>query len=264
MEFLGLVLWLVLSFAAAGYAGSKGRSTVGFFFLSIFLSPLIAFIWIAVSPSDPQSMGLRKCPQCAEWVKAEALKCRFCSFNFVAPVTSAIPAAAPVAAASVEPLASQVASEEVAAEPSLKWMVIAGACAVLALILMWSFQSVQGARADEESAVASVRTLATACLVYESSLSHGYPARLSFLGPSSSGLAEDDFGFGLIDAALASGTKQGYVFEYTAGQQVRGKITGFRVIARPVSGDRRSFYVDETAVIRYSTSGDPDKHSKRL
>jgi hypothetical protein len=255
-----VIVWVVLSFAAAVYAGSKGRSGVGFFFLSILLSPLIAFVWIAVSPSNPRAMGLRKCPQCAEWVKDEALKCRFCSFDFSAPVMTI------AAELSSEQFAPRP-SKEVAAEPSLKWFGIVAALVVFGVIVFWSVQfvSVKGAKANEESAIASMRLIPTACSVYQTSYSHGYPAKLSFLGPPPIVARPDDFGADLIDGALASGTKDGYVFEYRAGRQVRGEIRGFKVVARPISrGTGRSFYVDETAVIRHGIGLNPDKFSSPL
>jgi len=37
------ITWLVLSGAAAAYASNKGRSGIGIFFLSLFLSPLVGF-----------------------------------------------------------------------------------------------------------------------------------------------------------------------------------------------------------------------------
>jgi hypothetical protein len=48
---------------------------------------LVAILLIvAVAVVVPSSKkGLRKCPRCAEWVKREALKCRFCAFDFTAP-----------------------------------------------------------------------------------------------------------------------------------------------------------------------------------
>ncbi len=47
----------------------------------IVLLGILAVIVIAiVVPSSKK--GKRKCPQCAEWVKNEALKCRFCQHDF--------------------------------------------------------------------------------------------------------------------------------------------------------------------------------------
>lgn len=44
---------------------------------------------IAVAVIVPSSKkGRRKCPQCAEWVKSEALKCRFCGFDLRAVIAS--------------------------------------------------------------------------------------------------------------------------------------------------------------------------------
>lgn len=84
-EIAGLTLWLLLCFCVVIYAGRKGRSQVGFFLLSLFLSPLVGFILVAVGGSNPEKLGMRQCPQCAEWVKGEALRCRFCGFDFTAP-----------------------------------------------------------------------------------------------------------------------------------------------------------------------------------
>lgn len=48
---------------------------------TIILFGILIIIVIAVLvPSSKK--GKRKCPQCAEWVKNEALKCRFCAFDF--------------------------------------------------------------------------------------------------------------------------------------------------------------------------------------
>jgi hypothetical protein len=80
--FLVFVVWLLLSCLIAVYANRRFRSGIGFFFLSLFLSPLVGFIVAAVSRSDPERQGLRKCPACAELIKAEALKCRFCQHDF--------------------------------------------------------------------------------------------------------------------------------------------------------------------------------------
>jgi hypothetical protein len=80
----GLVLWLVLCFCVVVYAGRKGRSQIGFFLLSLFLSPLVGFILVAVGPSNPEKMGMVQCPTCLEWIRSGALKCRFCGHDFLA------------------------------------------------------------------------------------------------------------------------------------------------------------------------------------
>jgi len=78
------VAWLLLSYGVMVYAARKGRNQIAFFVLALLLSPLIGFVLVAAGGSNPQKMGLRKCPQCAEWVKHEAVKCRFCGFAFTA------------------------------------------------------------------------------------------------------------------------------------------------------------------------------------
>ena len=45
-----VLFWLALSVLAGVYAGSKGRSGIGWFCFSFFLSPLIGFIALAIIP----------------------------------------------------------------------------------------------------------------------------------------------------------------------------------------------------------------------
>jgi len=79
------VAWLFLSYGVMVYADRKGRNQIAFFVVALLLSPLVGFVLVAAGPSNPQKMGLKKCGQCGEWVKPEALKCRFCAFDFTAP-----------------------------------------------------------------------------------------------------------------------------------------------------------------------------------
>lgn len=81
-----VVLWIIFAILVGGYASSKGRSGFGFFLIAALLSPLIGFIIaLAVSPINSKveqkalkAGDMKKCPSCAELVKAEAKLCKHC------------------------------------------------------------------------------------------------------------------------------------------------------------------------------------------
>jgi len=77
------IFWILLSILVGVFASSKKRSGVGWFFISLFISPLIGFIILLVIGPSPST--LKKCPKCAEEVKAEAVVCRFCGYEFPQP-----------------------------------------------------------------------------------------------------------------------------------------------------------------------------------
>jgi hypothetical protein len=87
MELL-LPFWILCGFIACVIASGKGRSGFGWFLLGILFGPL-ALLAVAVASPDRSSKEraglrnktLRACPQCAETIKAEAVKCRFCGAN---------------------------------------------------------------------------------------------------------------------------------------------------------------------------------------
>jgi hypothetical protein len=89
------IAWMVLCFAAAFYAEKKGRSGARIFFLSLFLSPLVGFLVAVVMEPNQQTVaaakGMKRCPDCAEFVQPDARVCRFCRHAFAAetiqPVT---------------------------------------------------------------------------------------------------------------------------------------------------------------------------------
>jgi hypothetical protein len=89
MEIIGLfvgwfVFWflvyLFLAILFGVYASKKRRSGVGWFFLSLLVSPIITLIFLFIL--GPSHSSLKKCPRCAEEVKIEAMVCRFCNYEF--------------------------------------------------------------------------------------------------------------------------------------------------------------------------------------
>jgi len=78
-----LVVWVGLAVLIGYYYKQKGLNSVLGFLLSLFASPLIAFIVGALLSPESKVFGkLKKCPQCAEFVKVEAKICRFCNYTF--------------------------------------------------------------------------------------------------------------------------------------------------------------------------------------
>jgi len=78
-----LILWIGLAVLIGYYYKQKGLNSVLGFLLSLFASPLIAFIVGAlISPQGKVFQESKKCPRCAEFVKVEAKICRFCNYQF--------------------------------------------------------------------------------------------------------------------------------------------------------------------------------------
>jgi len=111
--------------------------------------------------------------------------------------------------------------------------------------------------ANEASAVASMRTVLTSEIVYNSMYTVGFSANLTSL--SDGGAAANCIppaipsanAACLLDSNVASGTKNGYVFAYvpTAGGATNGSFKLNADPANPGSGQRH-FYTDETNVLR--------------
>ena len=107
-------------------------------------------------------------------------------------------------------------------------------------------------RANESGAVANMRTITTANVVYSTTYGAGFGPSLAALGgdpttPSATSA-------GLIDSVLSAGVKSGYIYTYTAASvDAAGNYQSFSVTADPVApgttGDRH-FYTDQTNVIR--------------
>lgn len=94
------LFWFLFSVAVGIWADKKGRSGIGWFLLSILLSPLLGLVFCAAvsdlskAPAAPAAMEDThvKCPACAEYVLPEAKVCKHCGgalspqHNYVATV----------------------------------------------------------------------------------------------------------------------------------------------------------------------------------
>ena len=112
--------------------------------------------------------------------------------------------------------------------------------------------------ANEASAVGSLRTLNAACVAFSTTYSQ-FPAALSNLGPSN-GATPTSTMSDLIDSVLASGSKTGYTFSFSAGAGNQS----YAVTASPITvgtTGQRYFYTDQSGVIRNSTTGAADSSS---
>lgn len=90
------LIWVALCFIAAWLAHSKGRSPVVAFFLSLFLSPLVGLIFVAmledrdtldrIALRNGRSPTQKLCPYCAEPIQREAVRCKHCQADLLGPV----------------------------------------------------------------------------------------------------------------------------------------------------------------------------------
>ena len=127
-------------------------------------------------------------------------------------------------------------------------MVLIGVITVTAIILPNLLLSEKRAP-FEASAVSSLRNLNTAQVEYARAYpDKGFASSLGELGPT---------GYSLISAVLASGKKDGYIFNLMASpSDSGGKVVRYTITARPRRyGDDtvRSFFTDESGVLRFTS-----------
>jgi len=105
------------------------------------------------------------------------------------------------------------------------------------------------ARAYEESCISTLRTINVAQASYQGGDENkGFASTLRELGPA---------GVSFLDAVMASGKKDGYHFRLTPEREgANNPIKHYTITARPIRRlieDQRSFFTDETHVIRFTT-----------
>jgi type IV pilus assembly protein PilA len=112
--------------------------------------------------------------------------------------------------------------------------------------------------ANQASAVASLHTLEIAEATYASTYGVGYSFNMQYLAsPPAAAATPTSTAAGLIDSALARGTKSGYNFDYSPGvPDTSGRITNFNFIAVPISNSTGTnyYYIDESGVIRLNAT----------
>ena len=115
MVFAGYV---ALCWAVGEAARRRGRSQPNFTVLSFFITPLIGYLVLVIA--SPGSSGeangrgrLVRCPVCAEWIQAAAVKCRFCGAGIgrSAEPAAVAPAAARPALAMMPPAVAAPAEQ---------------------------------------------------------------------------------------------------------------------------------------------------------
>ena len=98
--------------------------------------------------------------------------------------------------------------------------------------------------ANQASAVASLRTLNTSAVLYDTNYQQ-YPSKLSDMA---TGATVTSTSADMIDAVLATGTKSGYTFSWTGG----GTSGTYTIKATPVSTSTGTihYFTDQSLVIR--------------
>jgi type IV pilus assembly protein PilA len=110
-------------------------------------------------------------------------------------------------------------------------------------------------RANEASAVASLKAVHAAEMIYQNNYpTKGYSPSLANLGNNGSTCeTTSSTNACLIDSALASGMKDGYLFDLLGDGETPDKSYTLKATPLSASSGGCSFYTDQSGVIQYGT-----------
>ncbi|MCI0350514.1 MAG: prepilin-type N-terminal cleavage/methylation domain-containing protein [Acidobacteriales bacterium] len=132
----------------------------------------------------------------------------------------------------------------------IELLIVVAIILIIAAIAIPNFMRVR-MQANETAAVANLRNLTTAQVVYATTYGIGFSATLADLGGAGPATPTSA---GLIDSVLASGLKSGYIFTYSpVDANSDGVMDTYTINADPAtpgSTGQRFFFTDQSAVIR--------------
>ena len=189
---------------------------------------------------------MKYCPQCGQPGDDNQKFCMSCGADVSASPVSAAPYYPPQTKKKSDTKIALIILACVFAFMAIPFVLIVAAIAIPNLLRA-------RISANEASAVTNTRMLVTASISYRVGYGH-YPATLAQLGAPTTGAPDDENHAGLVDDALASGTKNGYHFLYFPKRSEDGNsFIGCEVHADPVSASTgtRHFYSSEDKIVRW-------------
>ena len=87
-----VIIWILFGIVTAVVASNKGRNGWGWFFIGVLLGPFGLILALVISPvrqtNETKSLHsgeTKRCPNCAEPIRPEAIRCGFCGTYVSSP-----------------------------------------------------------------------------------------------------------------------------------------------------------------------------------